>query len=214
MSEGQHDREVPPAPRAPTIRIWGLGLLAGAALGIALVAWGQRPSEPAPTQVSVPTLGNELPQGVLPTTSEGADVVAPDFEVPTADGGRFRLSDHLATDGRPVLLNLWASWCLPCRKEMPALDAAQKAHPEVHFIGVAVRDRAEDALAFVDEVGATYQIGLDEASAVENAYPPLGMPETYLISSEGSLVRRLFGEMTPDRIERELAAFLRGQSSP
>lgn len=210
MSEGQRDREVPAAARAPRLRILGLGLLAGAALGVALVAWGQRASEPTQPQVSVPALGNELPQGRLPTTSEAAGQAAPDFEVPTADGSTFRLSDHLATDGRPVLLNLWASWCLPCRKEMPALDAAQKAHPEVHFIGVAVRDRSEDALAFVEEIGATYQIGLDEASAVENAYAPLGMPETYLISPEGMMVRRLFGEMTPDRIERELAAFLGG----
>ena len=55
---------------------------------------------------------------------------APIFSVETQEG-EFSLSEHIATDGRPVFLNLWASWCFPCREEMPAIDRAAAAHPEV-----------------------------------------------------------------------------------
>ena len=96
---------------------------------------------------------------------------APDFTVELFDGTRFRLSDHLGDDGRPVVLNLWASWCLPCRAEMPELDEAARAHPEVLFLGVAVDDTRRAAEAFADYGagpnhvlptggGARYQAGL------------------------------------------------------
>ena len=131
--------------------------------------------------------------------------IAPIFSVETTDGEEFSLSDHLASDGRPVFLNLWASWCFPCREEMPAIDAASKAHPEVAFIGVAVQDTLDDATAFADEIGVSYVLGFDGDGGVEDAYAPLGLPASYLISADGVIVERIFGKVTEEDLAEKFA---------
>lgn len=128
-------------------------------------------------------------------TGATSNDLAPIFSVTTPDG-EFSLSDHLANDGRPVFLNLWASWCFPCREEMPAIDAAAAENPEIAFIGVAVQDTADDAQAFADEIGVTYLLGFDETGAVDREYKPLGLPASYIISSDGIIVERIFGRVT------------------
>ncbi|MGI9667797.1 MAG: TlpA family protein disulfide reductase [Acidimicrobiia bacterium] len=134
-------------------------------------------------------------------STAGTTEIAPIFSV-TTNSGEFSLSDHLANDGRPVFLNLWASWCFPCREEMPAIDAAATAHPNIAFIGVAVQDSESDASAFAEEIGVTYPLGFDESGAVDDGYEPLGLPASYIISSEGVIVERIFGRVT----EADLAA--------
>ncbi|MDX2344127.1 MAG: TlpA disulfide reductase family protein, partial [Acidimicrobiia bacterium] len=89
------------------------------------------------------------------------DETAPTFSLQTLDGEVFDLAAHVASDDRPVFLNLWASWCAPCRAEMPAINTAAQRHPEVLFVGVAVKDDAESATAFVEEIGVTYTIAID-----------------------------------------------------
>jgi thiol-disulfide isomerase/thioredoxin len=131
--------------------------------------------------------------------------VAPDFTVRTLDGGEFSLSRHVAEDGRPVFLNMWAEWCFPCRAEMPAIDAVAAAHPEVHFIGVVVDDDEADARRFVDEYGIRYQIGLDDDRVVKNAYDIWAMPSTYLLDGDGVIVDRVFGPMQERQLEEMIA---------
>ena len=131
-------------------------------------------------------------------TGVGDLEIAPLFSVPTADGGTFSLDAHLATDGRPVFLNLWASWCFPCRSEMPAIDAASLTHTEVAFVGVAVQDIRSDADKFLSEIGVTYTIGFDENNDVDDEYRPLGLPASYIISSDGVILERIFGEVTEE----------------
>ncbi len=135
------------------------------------------------------------------------DDVAPDFSVPTLHGEGFTLSRHLAEDGRPVILNLWASWCFPCREEMPTLDAFQKAHPEVAVVGVAVQDDIVAAERFATEIGVEYTIGFDEKDVVNVEYSPLGLPATFWISSDGAVAKRLFGTLTAESLETDLAVF-------
>ncbi len=143
------------------------------------------------------------------TTSHGLDVedngvrdleIAPLFSVPTADGGTFSLDQHLASDGRPVFLNLWASWCFPCRQEMPAIDTASLTHTDVAFVGVSVQDIRSDAEAFLDEIGVSYTIGFDDEAEVDGEYRPLGLPASYIISSEGVILERIFGEVTEESL--------------
>ncbi len=129
-----------------------------------------------------------------------SDEIAPSFAVETFDGTTFNLDDHLVDDGRPVFLNLWASWCFPCRKEMPAIDAAAANHPEVQFIGVAVSDTEPDALKFVEEIGVSYLLAFDADGSVDDGYAPLGLPASYIISSEGVIVERIFGEVTEESL--------------
>jgi len=131
--------------------------------------------------------------------------LAPDFVVPTADGGMFSVDDHIATDGRPIFLNLWASWCFPCREEMPAIDEASKLNPDVAFIGVSVQDRTADAISFLDEVQVSYTIGFDEDGTVDGEYQPLGLPASYIISSEGVILERIFGKVTVDDIAEKFS---------
>jgi thiol-disulfide isomerase/thioredoxin len=134
---------------------------------------------------------------------EGPEVgaIAPDFVVPTLDGGEFSLAGHLEADGRPVFLNLWASWCFPCREEMPAIDAAAERHPEVHFIGVVVDDDEAPAREFVGERNIGYEIGVDDDRVVKDAYRVWAMPSTYLIAGDGTIVQQIFGPMDLEELE-------------
>lgn len=132
--------------------------------------------------------------------------LAPDFAVPTADGGMFSLDEHIATDGRPIFMNLWASWCFPCREEMPAIDEASKLNPDVVFVGISVQDTTRDAKAFLDEVQVSYTIGFDEAGTVDSDYRPLGLPASYIISSDGVILERIFGKVTVDDLTEKFAS--------
>jgi thiol-disulfide isomerase/thioredoxin len=149
-----------------------------------------------------PSTGPEI--GPLPTVDGNA---APDFSIELLDGTVFRLSTHLAEDGRPVVLNLWASWCGPCREEMPAFDAVATAHPEVFFLGVAVDDDPVAAEAFAAEIGVSYALAIDESDRVGRRYPSPGLPATYLISEDGMLLRTVFGGLDEGDITDLIAAF-------
>lgn len=136
----------------------------------------------------------------VPDTNEAA----PAFTLGTLDGGVFDLGQHIADDGRPIVLNLWASWCPPCRAEMPAINTASQKHPEVAFIGVAVNDDPIKATDFADEIGISYTIALDDGT-VEEAYPIMGLPGTFFIASDGTIVKRHFGVVTVDSLDDDIA---------
>jgi thiol-disulfide isomerase/thioredoxin len=126
---------------------------------------------------------------------------APDFTVRLAGGGSFTLSEHLDTDGRPVFLNFWASWCIPCRNEMPDIDAAAAEHPGVFALGIATLDDPEAATEFADEIGVAYAIGFDESAIKDELYPSVGLPATFLIDGDGNIVGRRLGEVDAAWIE-------------
>jgi thiol-disulfide isomerase/thioredoxin len=138
----------------------------------------------------------------LPTQNGEA---APDFSLTLLDGTDFRLTDHLTNDGRPVILNLWASWCGPCRAEMPAFDVASKLHTDVFFLGVAVEDDPIAAEEFAAEIGVTYALAIDEADRVGRRYPSPGLPATYFISTDGLIVRTVFGQIDENQIDQLIA---------
>lgn len=142
--------------------------------------------------------------GVVPGAPSSGP--APGFTIDLFfDAGVFGLSEHLATDGRPVILNLWASWCYPCRAEMPHFDAAAMNHPEVQFVGIAVEDSLPAALAFAEEVQVSYPLGHDTDGIVDIHYPAPGLPATYVIDSGGQLVRIAYGSINEAQIEALIA---------
>ena len=111
---------------------------------------------------------------------------APDFTVELLAGGDFSLAAHLENDGRPLIMNLWASWCAPCRAEMPFISEYAQANPDRAVIGVAVEDRIEDSQAFAAEIGVVFPLAFgDEGFRAD--YPSIGLPATYFINPDGSI---------------------------
>lgn len=125
---------------------------------------------------------------------------APDFTVDLLDEGSFSLTDHLEADGRPLLLNLWASWCPPCREEMPDISAFAAGHPEIAVLGVAVEDRLEDARAFATEIDADYPLAIAD-DGFEESYPNFGLPVTYLLDEDGEITQVYNGVLTGEILE-------------
>lgn len=136
-----------------------------------------------------------LRSGPVETATVGR--TAPDFTVELLDGGTWSLSDHLG-DGR-VVVNLWASWCLPCRVEMPDIDRFAAENPDITVIGVAVQDREEASRNFAAEVGVTYPLGFGNP-AFEAAYPWIGLPVTWVISPDGVVTALHNGIVTFDSL--------------
>jgi thiol-disulfide isomerase/thioredoxin len=122
----------------------------------------------------------------------GLPDVAPEFEMTLFDGSTFRLADHR---GQVVVVNFWASWCDPCREEMPALQqAASAAGDDVVFVGVGAKtDKDDDARAFAAEYGVTYPIGRDTEGgdrvngAIQTGFGVIGFPATYIVDPDGNI---------------------------
>jgi len=147
------------------------------------------------------------PQG--PGGSELAER-APDFTLELFEGDRFNLSDHLESDGRPVVMNFWASWCLPCREEMPAFDAVAARRPDVYFLGVAVQDTEAAARAFAEEIGVSYPLGFDSDRTISSLYPILGLPTTSFITSDGNEAASWSGILDESKLESLIEEHLTG----
>ena len=141
-------------------------------------------------------------------TTAAADALhgdpAADFSVMTLDGTGFTLSEHLEGDGRPIFLNMWASWCPPCKAEMPDINAASIAHGDVKFVGVAVNDDPVASAEFATTTGITYTIGFDSDGTVADEYQVRGLPATYIISADGIILERIFGAVSEADIDEKL----------
>ena len=120
---------------------------------------------------------------------------APDFTVDIIDGGSFTLSER---QGQPVVINLWASWCPPCRTEIPDISAFAEANPNTIVIGVSVEDSEQGARDFAAEIGASYPLALG-TPAVEDAYPNIGLPTTYVVDEDG-VVTQIINGMVDEEI--------------
>lgn len=111
-----------------------------------------------------------------------------------------------ATHGRPAVINLWASWCGPCRRELPLLEEAHRAVGDrVLFLGVDVRDSRSRALAFLGDHEVSYPQVYDEAGAVARAFRFAGVPDTVVVDASGHVVYRHAGELDPATLEAALA---------
>ena len=180
---------------------WGTGVLSALAVGLVVfgvMLFGERGNEP----------GVAADQTVArPAASAGGEQAFP-FSLTFFDGTSFDLAGHLATDGRPVFLNFWASWCPPCRAEMPDISEAAAAHPEVQFIGIAVSDDEAPAREYAAEVQVGYPLGFDATGVIEAHFPSPGLPATFLISGSGEIVRTYVGQMSPALIEELVAELL------
>jgi peroxiredoxin len=109
-------------------------------------------------------------------------------------GGLGRLTDY---DGKPIVVNFFGSWCVPCRKEMPALQSVfEDLGGRVAFVGLAISDSEKSAQAFVDEYEVTYDVGRDPSSKLYADFGVVVMPSTFLISPDGMIVAKHAGAVT------------------
>jgi cytochrome c biogenesis protein CcmG, thiol:disulfide interchange protein DsbE len=114
-------------------------------------------------------------------------------------GGRLRSSQ---LRGRPVVLNFWASWCIPCRHEAPRLVASARAHAgEVVFLGVDVEDLTSDARSFLRRYRVNYVSVRDGGGSTYDDYGLTGVPETYWLDGRGRIVDHYPGEVSRWRLE-------------
>lgn len=119
---------------------------------------------------------------------------APTFILPAIQGGDLDLSKYR---GRPIILNFYASWCAPCRVEHPQLMQLAKDNRFV-VLGLAYRDEPVKTAAFLDELGNPFvQSGIDRQGAVGVQFGLAGVPETYVIGADGTVLFRHQGEVTP-----------------
>ncbi len=147
--------------------------------------------------------------GALGTVT-GVGTPAPDFELRTLDGATVRLSE---LRGRPVIVNFWASWCHPCRKEFPELRRALRTYRDERLavVGVSYEEAlASDAREFAARMDATWPLARDPGGAVAQAWNVVGIPHSFFVAADGTLVTQLFGvtkrAVLEDAIERTLAA--------
>ncbi|HEX2240142.1 MAG TPA: TlpA disulfide reductase family protein [Actinomycetota bacterium] len=161
-----------------------------------------------------------------PPTEIAAGSPAPDFSLELLQGGEFS-SDDL--EGHPVVLNFWASWCVPCRDEVPALERAWREFRDdgLIIVGVNIRDASSDAERFVAEYDVTYPVIRDEELRLARKLGVVGVPETYFIDDEWKFVTTLagarqgteqgtvvLGPISEDALLDNIAVLLRRAGSP
>ncbi|QKY71608.1 TlpA family protein disulfide reductase [Lentibacillus sp. CBA3610] len=128
--------------------------------------------------------------GIVPPGETGIEEgkVAPDFEVETLSGDTFRLSD---LRGRKVIMNFWASWCGPCKEEMPEMQAFYEDYGdqvEVVAVNLTGNDSSiEDVREYIDQNGYTYPVPLDKDSEIQDQYSIYNIPTTYFIGTDGKV---------------------------
>ena len=178
--------------------IWSSELARFGILSIAL-------RDPAPASIGQDTADSAAKAG--PPVGRAA----PDFSLKTLDGRELALS---TLRGRPVLINFWASWCAPCRAEIPELVRIYEAHKADGLMVVGINLTAQDALpdvrAFVKEFAVTFPVLLDETGAVANEqYHLRGIPMSVLVDRTGIVRSMQIGGMTREQLDAAIAELLK-----
>lgn len=163
---------------------------------VALLGWGWFSQDAAPEQAVSQTVG--IQRGNL----------APDFSLMTAEGEAIKLSD---LRGKKVIVNLWATWCPPCRAEIPDMQAFYEQYKakDVIILGVnltATESSVENVTAFVKEYGMTFPVLLDIDKQVGNQFQAISIPTSYMIDSKGVIREKFIGPMDQEKMEKMISS--------
>ncbi|HYS10540.1 MAG TPA: redoxin domain-containing protein [Myxococcales bacterium] len=166
-------------------------LVAGAAIVLPLIAVLVANLGRDPHMVRSPLVGRPAPPFSLQPVGGGAPVRLESFR------------------GKPLVINFWATWCVPCFEEHPALTAAARGLPDVQFLGVVYEDEEARTQAFLKERSSAYPSVMDPDGRTAIAYGVFGVPETFFIDAEGRIVEKFVGPLQRSTIA-ELVARARG----
>lgn len=128
---------------------------------------------------------------------------APDFELETLEGKKAKLSDFR---GKKVILNFWASWCPPCREEMPEFQKIYASNKEIVVLGVNLQESKEAIQSFTKKLEINFPILLDPNSQVKNMYNVFTQPVTYFIDENRKITDKKFGALTVEEIIQKVGA--------
>jgi cytochrome c biogenesis protein CcmG, thiol:disulfide interchange protein DsbE len=168
--------------RRVALLLLALGLLASACTG---------GDEPIPTDSGSPAV-NATTAPLLPVTIDA---------LPQIDADTYgELLSQLR--GTPVVVNVWAAWCEPCKAEAPLLAGASETHgSEVQFLGVDVLDSRDSGQEFIADYGLTYPSVFDPSGAIQTELDMLGPPGTFFYAADGTLVDAVRGQLSADALE-------------
>lgn len=203
-----------PTPSQPSrLRPASVAAVLGAVLVVALLGYGLVASGTSTT--------------INDSLARGEPVGAPGFELAVLDAGSVprelrpvvgaATADGLVSleelRGVPVVLNFWASWCVPCREEARTLQRGWQRDGEgvVLYLGLDMQDLTEDAIGFVEEFGITYPTIRDPTNAVARSYGATGVPETFFITARGEVVAHVLGVVSPEQLQSGVRAARTGQ---
>ncbi|MFZ4496457.1 MAG: TlpA family protein disulfide reductase [Candidatus Nanopelagicales bacterium] len=184
-------------------------LIAGSALCLITACGGSEPASPAGADA-----GFVAGDGSIVVLPVAARQPAPALIGPTLEGGTFDLG---MVKGQVVLLNVWASWCAPCRAEAPALEAAwlKFAGQDVQFIGLNTRDSPKSAEAFVNRFKVTYPSLIDTDGQLQllfrDTLPPQAIPSTLIIDRQGRVAARALGTVSESSLRALIEPLLEEQ---
>lgn len=164
-------------------------------------ASGARPAAPVISGSLLPSMA-QSPEEQEPAVALGR--YAPDFELPDLTGQQVSLSQWR---GQTLLVNFWASWCEPCREEMPLLQATYEAYGDdgLMVLGVNMGEEARRVAGFAEDLGLTFPTLVDEKTDVGTLYRVRGAPTTYFIDREGVIRQRYVGPLSTEALETILS---------
>ncbi len=174
----------------------GLGLILLAA-AIALYA---RRLEPRATP-------KEVPAGPVQNPPAQVNLPAPDLELTTLDGQPASLADYR---GQVLIVNLWATWCPPCKAEMPDLQAYYEAHRDqgLTLVAINIQESADQVRPFVEAYGLTFPVWLDPQGVSTMAFRTQGLPSTFVLDPEGNIRLIWYGRTSKELLEQYVTPML------
>ncbi|MBT2571325.1 redoxin domain-containing protein [Planococcus sp. ISL-110] len=164
-----------------------IALLLVAAIAITAINFLDKSDSATETAEQTQTAGQGLAPGAM----------APDFTLTDQNGETVRLSDYR---GKKVILNFWATWCPPCRAEMPHMQQFHENNAdgdvEILAVNLTAQDKGDQAIrSFIDEFGLTFPIPMDETGSAAQAYQVRTVPTTFILNTKGEIAQKIVGPM-------------------